>query len=515
MQRIALISLLAFLISATDGRAQNPQADSPDALRSAYDYAQNLESQGKHFDAAVNYFNVYTADGVLRNTALVRLTGSLLKLRLHNAAVYFFLKVLQTGDRNAIQTVLTHLPEMIDRVGGDVLRPYVLRHTNDADYDAQTRNHFYYFLGKDALLKGDPKRALQYLARVASGSGILAQSMYLRGSAFAMVGDLDSSVQSFIQCRRIADRADGVRGALRREFEDLHARCIAGQARSLYQAGKYSEAEEAYDDIPKAAFVWTDVLFEQAWSAFAKGDYNRALGKLVTYRSPALGFVFNPEVEVLRAQSFFALCHYDDVNRTVNDFNRRFGGVGNEVKKFLLANDGNLAGFFKTAKQAHATKLHTSSGFYRVLNRFVRGPYFSSLVAAERETAREIYRVRSVAKGPRAKFGRFLEDVLNWRLKSIRLVGGLFVKNATADIYRDLLSNLDKMSFIKLEMLKYAKGRLERTQTMSADDDGVMQRGMADIDRKDYQYFWTFNGEFWADELGDYVFALESLCSRN
>ena len=32
------------------------------------------------------------------------------------------------------------------------------------------------------------------------------------------------------------------------------------------------------------------------------------------------------------------------------------------------------------------------------------------------------------------------------------------------------------------------------------------------IQRNEKQYFWNFNGEFWADELGDYVFALKSEC---
>ena len=30
--------------------------------------------------------------------------------------------------------------------------------------------------------------------------------------------------------------------------------------------------------------------------------------------------------------------------------------------------------------------------------------------------------------------------------------------------------------------------------------------------RRDDQYYWSFNGEFWNDELGDYVFGLESQC---
>jgi hypothetical protein len=32
--------------------------------------------------------------------------------------------------------------------------------------------------------------------------------------------------------------------------------------------------------------------------------------------------------------------------------------------------------------------------------------------------------------------------------------------------------------------------------------------------RRDDQLWWSFNGEFWTDELGDYVFALESECGK-
>lgn len=519
MKKIFYLWMMGFLwvsiAHAQTATAQdNAAPDSPEALRAAFDNAQRLDASGKHFDAATAYFNIYTAESTLRHSALTHLTESLIHLRLYNAAVYFFLKTLQTGDSSAIQRVLAYLPELMEHVGGDVLRPYILQYTQEAEYDAAVKNHFYYFLGKDALLKGDPGKALQYLSHITAGSGILAQSLYLKGSAYAMTGSVDAAVQSFNQCRKVADRVTAASASAQKEFDDLKARCIAGAARSYYQAGKYTEAEETYDDIPKSSFVWTDILFEQAWAAFAKGDYNRSLGKLVTYRSPDLQFVFNPEADVLRAQSFYALCYYDDVNKTINEFNASYAGVGQHLKEFLLENDRNLGGFFNAGKAAYNSKLHTKNAFNRALNRFVRGPYFAGLVRSERDTAREMYKVRSVTSGSRAKFGEFLQNVLNWRLKSIRLLGGLFVKNSTEDMYHDLLSNLDKMSFIKLEMLKGAKNVLERNKVMSEDEDGVMKVGAADIDRKDYQYFWTFNGEFWVDELGDYVFALESQCKR-
>jgi hypothetical protein len=65
------------------------------------------------------------------------------------------------------------------------------------------------------------------------------------------------------------------------------------------------------------------------------------------------------------------------------------------------------------------------------------------------------------------------------------------------------------MSYIKLEILALRKERLYQVESESKKS----KRGdIKYIQRNDKQYFWTFNGEFWADELGDYVFALRSEC---
>ena len=32
------------------------------------------------------------------------------------------------------------------------------------------------------------------------------------------------------------------------------------------------------------------------------------------------------------------------------------------------------------------------------------------------------------------------------------------------------------------------------------------------LTRNEKQFFWSFNGEFWADELGEYSFSLDSKC---
>lgn len=511
MTLVKIFATLSLVLTPFVTHAQ--AADNPQAVQQAFAEAQKLTASGRHFDAAVLYFNAGGVGGSHQDVAGAMLTDSLIRAGLPNAASYFYIKTLKSGNKSAIRRILPHLPYMIEVVGGDLLRKYILAYTSEGDYDANTRNHFNYFLGKDELLKGDPGKALQALSRVTSGSAIVAQSAYLRAAAYAMLGQNDNAANQFKSCQRLAGKGESRTRALREEYADLEARCTAGLARAYYQAGKHDAAEETYDDIPKSSFVWTDILFEQGWNAYAKGDYNRALGKLVTYRSPSLSFVFNPEVDVLRAQSFLGLCAYDDVDKTVSEFNSRYAGVGGQMKNFLLSHENDLSSFYGLARQAYYRKLHTNDMLHRALNRFIRGPYFASLLTQERAINSEIVRARRYGQsGNGQKFAGFVEKVLGWRVKTVRLLGGMFVRNFMTDLYQDLLADLDKMSFIKLEMLKHAKTSLERKQIMSEDEEGELKRGSADVNRRDYQYFWTFNGEFWADELGDYVFALESRC---
>jgi len=181
------------------------------------------------------------------------------------------------------------------RVGGDILRPYLIRHTKYEDYDSENRSAYLYSLGKDVLLKGQTDRAIGYLNGMASGSHLWPYALQLRGTAHAVAGHLEQALQDFRGCAgRAHDYSSGAESSVmeyrRRESDDLHARCRAGEARTLYEQNHFEQADRAYDRIPKASFVWTDILFEQAWNAFGRQEYNRTLGKLVSYKAPGSGF---------------------------------------------------------------------------------------------------------------------------------------------------------------------------------------------------------------------------------
>ena len=506
-------------IAAEEGAPQEAalaQASPAEALKGA----QSLFQAGQYFKAARYAFSA-KEDSALSAEANAWITVSLARARLYHSASYFFIKSLQSRNPSAVRRALTVSQDLLLHVGVDLLRKYLIQNTKFEDYDSSNRAAYYYALGKDALMAGDEQKAIGFLSNVGSRNPLMPYALQLRATAYAVMGQSDHALRDFRNCERSVDDAipSSLRGTVRgrqieSEAEDLEARCQAGQARVLYQQEKFDEADRAFDRIDKRSIVWPDILFEQAWTSFARREFNRSLGKLVSYKSPALAFVYNPEVEVLRAQSYLLLCLYSDANDEINGFNSRYAPLGEQLKNFIEGNSSNLNAFYELGREAIRGSAYSRREIYRLTNRFARAPYFRGLARSETSIANELSAIRQFSAGMSGVdpdlsrgFPGFLDQVLRWRLKTVRQIGGAYIKNSLIDNYQVLLANFDKMSFIKLEMLKRAKDSILKRPSHEG-----RSWGSVEPSRRDYQYYWSFNGEFWNDELGDYVFGLESEC---
>jgi hypothetical protein len=507
--------LVAALVASLAGA--EVRADAAQQLRDA----DSLYSRGQYFESARYAFAAQEENESLQPEAYARITLALARAGLPNAASYFFIRTLQSGNKGQVRRVLPVTEQLLVRVGGDLLRTYLIRHTAYEDYDATNLSAYLYSLGKDALLGNKLGDAIGYFKAIRPRSALWPYALQLKASALAIQGKGQDAIADFRACQDRAtdmfaalpdDASSARRRQMSREADDLRSRCQAGESRTLYQIERFDEADRTYDRIPKASFVWPDILFEQAWNSFAKQEYNRTLGKLVSYKSPALKFVYNSEIDVLRAQSYLALCLYSDANDVINEFHGKYAKIGEDVKRFVESNSGNLVAFYQLGKQALRESLYTGNGIHKMANRFVRGPHFQNLVSAERDLNREALAARSFAQmrgGSAGKgFAGFVEHVLGWRVKTIQLLGGAFVKNSLIDYHQELIADTEKMAFIKLEMLKRAKDQILKRPSRGVD----RSWGNVEPSRRDDQYYWSFNGEFWNDELGDYVFGLESQC---
>ncbi|HTL12684.1 MAG TPA: hypothetical protein VL588_09365, partial [Bdellovibrionota bacterium] len=388
---------IALALAAPAAQAATANVSSPDeALVSA----RRLYNEGRYFQAS-RYAFLAGASDRLRGEAYSLITVSLVHAGLYQSAAYFFIRTLQEGDQIAVRRALTVTEALFRHVDGDLFRRYLIRRTQPGDYDASNRSAFAYAVGKEALLRGDEAAAVRQLDSVSHSSPLWPFSLQIRATAKAILGDSNGALHDFEECASRADSTANRDGGddqwlarAKAEASDLKARCQAGVARSLYEQGRFRDADKAYDEIPKASFVWTDILFEQAWNAYAEREYNRTLGKLVTYKSPGLSFVFNPEVDVLTAQAYLALCLYGDANQVINAFNGKYEKVGKDVKRFVDTTGLNLLPYYEAGKKAMKGRLHQAGDFDRLMNRFVRAPYFRRLVDAEESLPTEQAAIR-------------------------------------------------------------------------------------------------------------------------
>jgi hypothetical protein len=467
--------------------------------------AQSLYRGGQYFKAARYAFSAGEESPSKKGEAQVFVTQALVQAGMEQSASYFFLQTLRTGSRELIQRVLPLVDSIVKGVGLEFVRPYLARHTRAEDYGSAERPYFQYAAARTAGLKGDFSGALSALAEIPAKGRLRAELLQLRGAFRLISGSGAAAAEDFRLCARAA--TDG---------SDLQNRCAAGVARSLYEMGEYVAAERAFDQVSRQSVVWTDTLFEQAWNAYRRAEYNRTLGRLVSYKSPALSFVHNPEIDTLRAQSYLALCLYDDANDEVNAFNDRYSSISEEVKRLLSRNGSALGQFYDLGKEAALAPLVSGKPMHRLMNRFVRSAAFQDWMRSERELSIELGNIRQFSMGLQNQdpstesFGSFLAKILDFRLRAIREMGGAFVRNSLLDHHDQLIAQFEKMAFIKLEMLGRFKARLMTRKTSV----GERERGNVVPQRRDDQFFWSFNGEFWNDELGDYVFGLESECNE-
>jgi tetratricopeptide (TPR) repeat protein len=482
-----------------------------------------VEKQGQYFQAARYYFQALqrAPNSSQRDLAHAHISNTLIAQGLFQSASYFYLKAVSSGDDRTIRLALLGTRTLVDNVGGAIFRKYSLKYTKEDQYPVEAKDYFLYFMAQHSLQEQRPADVVRVTNDMQNTFVNWPSALFLRGTAHLMLGNEEIGINDFKVCARLAEQNRYTRTLSPHEARELRNRCLAGVARGYYQAKDYTQAELWYDQVEMQSMVWPQIQYERAWTAVARGDYNRALGRLVTYKSPGLTWFHDSEVEMLRSISFLQMCIYDDVEKESAQFMKKYSGVGQQIKTLLDdASSGStrsLVRLFQRGVDAMNGRVWDADPLNQVMNRFVRSPYFLSLASTGNKVRRELQYLNSIGDAGRRGIGGFLREVLTWRWQTAQEQGGLFVRDRLNTEYRALLANVSTIDIVRLEMLRRGRSQIEQlTTNVNAGEDiwGAKRRGSLGRPRiRSNQYFWHFNGEFWADELGEYTFALRPECN--
>ncbi len=471
---------------------------------------------GHYLQAARYAFSAAQDNERQQSEGYARVTESLVREGMPYMATYFFIRTLQSGNRQSTQKVLRELPALLRGVGSEFLKPFLLKYTQYEDYNDRASLAAWMFIaGKSAMLHEDYEKAIMHFGNAIHAPDLEAESLFLRGTAQVLVGRLHEGVRDFEACR---DRAQGAASAalsrdtktpgdshgsarFAQQGQELKERCQAALGRALYELESFDQAANVFQMIDKKSIVWPEILFEEAWTAYRRSMFGQSLGKLMSYRSPLLAFIYNPEIGVLRAQAHLALCHYQDAMQEIKLFEQQMTPLGSSIRHALESHEHDLPFFASLGKQA---LMMNRDPFMQMLGSVVRSPYYQRLSVGESRIQHELQHARTLGTHG---FVGFLQEVGHFFTESLHAFEGILVKNTLVDYNAELIENFDKMSFMKVEVLKVASDSLQNIKPAV----GVNMRTPS---IPTSMLYWTFNGEFWSDELGDYVVATTSACAH-
>ncbi|MAX65814.1 MAG: hypothetical protein QF441_00150 [Bacteriovoracaceae bacterium] len=355
-----------------------------------------------------------------------------------------------------------------------------------------------YIMAKKLFRERKYAKALTNLKRIPSSHPVYAYARNMEATIYALKGMNRQAFEVFEECENIAVEAGNKSLKLNRDY------CIAGKARAKFALKDHSQSDLLYLDISKESRIWPEILFEEAWNSFYQKNYNRTLGKLVSYKAPVFQRFFNPEVDVLNALTYLKLCLYADAKQVSDRFYKSYWNDFKKLNRYLNRTGKRFDRYYDLMVNYEQFG-KTLSPLMSTLLQGVQGEVaFEVLKRQLLEANNEFERIRAKSN---SAFKNFVVKNLEEAVRSQKMIIGSYIRGKLSSYYSQLYNAFEGMSYIKLEVLAQRKAKL-----YSFDQKDRKRGDIKYIQRNEKQYFWDFNGEFWADELGDYVFGLKSEC---
>lgn len=434
-----------------------------------------------------------------------QLVKELIQNGMHFSAIPFFKEYLTVAPRGRNTDVDNIADELITHVGVrqfESLSASLLEKSNAATMR--------YVSAKKLFRLGKYEEALKFIDRkLDDDHPIKPFALLLEGSIYAVQKKTDDAIKVFRECidtteSRVKDTTSSER---LRQLKINRDYCIIGIPRVYFAAQSFDKAYSSYLDLPKSSYIWPEILFEEAWTSFYLRDFNRTLGKLVTYKAPVMNYIFNPEIDVLNALTYMEMCLWADSKKVVNTFYEKYEKDFDDYRRFLSSLGKDYRQYYLLIKDLKEEKLKVNPLIAKALISISRDSTYIELFESFNSGRDEIERVKNMHDSSiKSALNNSLRESLTLQRN---LIGG-YIRGQLKLYENQMVRSFEDMSYIKLEILSRRKSELYEDLAS-----GTLSRNRGDLinlKRTEKQYFWTFNGEFWADELGDYVFSLKSEC---
>ena len=366
-----------------------------------------------------------------------------------------------------------------------------------------------------------------FVGNVSQDSEYYPKSRYLEGVTYVRQLKGQPALDAFKEVLRWLD-AKSNREGLTGDEKRLREYTVAALARVFYQVGSgqynlgnkekanssWATSIKYYNAFSRDSEMWLDALFEASWAYYRVDNFSKALGLLLTLNSPFFNEEYHPEALILQATIYYTNCHYDRVVDILTDYKATYEPMKLQVDKLVARLFENTEVYDFLHMVQNADKDSYDPTLQLILSASVedrelrRGLAYIDMLDDERKRIEDN---SAIAGTPLAK--SLVTELQATRSLAIESAGKKG-KTRLERLQEELRDLSNRALDIEIETTeKYAQRAELREQ-----DPNAMVEFEQQIDQvlkaDDEHLFWTFDGEYWKDELGYYWYYISSRCGR-
>jgi tetratricopeptide (TPR) repeat protein len=445
------------------------------------------------------------------------LGSSLYELKLYQAAAFVFYDILSQESQGKkdryFKESLQKLSLAANALDSDILLHYAIRKLSENEFPAANRDMLYFRTGE---LNLDDKKfidAATSFGRVRPSSPFYFKSKYNQGLALAEAKENDRAVAAFEELIEAA----GPTVTNRNRVDAL-----LGKARVLYQQQKWDESTEVYREVPRDTEQWHEALFESSWSLLRAAKFRSALSNFQSLHSPYYEDFYQPESLLLRGIVYLYICRYEEMEKTLDLFERIYKPVQSDVREALEGDrdsilyfkelarvSNNLAAMKARAKNRDGLKIP-----FLVARNILKEGDVSKTFSYLRKLEVEKKRISSFPLAWRsAPIGKYVQRISDKRIEATRALAGKQIRRHLILIQNDLRDFFEQASFMRYEMINGKKESVKKEIVgKSLPHNKVDDQEARNFYIQNGYEYWPFKGEYWLDEIGNYHYVGVQAC---
>jgi tetratricopeptide (TPR) repeat protein len=515
--------------------------------RQRLDVAVSLFKNDEYDKAAMSAFEMIQDPKLagLHLEARYVLAKALYRMGLYHSSLGEFSKILAVGpETKFFRTSLEWLFFISRKTKNEsVILDELARHANQ-EFPDRFRSEFHYLLARYHFVRGkaldevgrkeDADKSFNEVKRlvllIPKTDVFYPRAKYLEGLAFFRFGNKAASASARRTDLNTLGAIDAMKEVVRvtRNTAGLDAEQVAANQKlrelAFMQLGRthYGMQQNRYalfyfNKVERGTSQWLESMFESSWANYRVGQYEQALGNLITLSSPFFREEYFPEAMILKAVIYYENCRYRESSLILQDFERTYLPVHDQLeiitKKQLDAAEsyGVLADVQKKNKEGQE-KSETD----RILERILRLALTDQDLKKTNDSILELEGEMDAfsEKGDTFRYSELTKQLLEG-LKTQRTAliekAGIMAKGKLETELAALKQLLANGLRIKFETVTKEKEFLEE-QLKAGGQVSIVKKYRYSVAVADDQLYWPYEGEYWRDELGTYQYTMTKGC---